>query len=82
MVRSIIKEVVLAIMRIGHSGVIHSYMLLDEEQPQCVSCNAAFTVHHILLECVDFSQIRNKYYQVNTMKQLFQDISIGNIMMF
>ena len=25
------------------------------------------------------SEIRNKYYQVNDMKQLFQDISIDNL---
>ena len=60
---------------------MHSYLLLGEEQPQCVGCDAPFTVRHFLLEYDDFSQIRYKYYQVDNIKQLFQDIS-DNIVLF
>ena len=36
-VRNIRKEeVVLARLRLGHTRVTHSYLLLGEEQPQCV----------------------------------------------
>ena len=55
-VRNIIKEeVVLARLRLGHIRIIHSYLLLGEEQPQCVGCDAPFTVRHFLLECGDFA---------------------------
>ena len=55
-VRSIRKEeVVLARLRLGHSRVTHSYLLLGEEQPQCVGCDAPFTVRHFLLECGDLA---------------------------
>ena len=30
--------------------VIYSYLLLGEEQPQCVGCNAYITVRNFLLE--------------------------------
>ena len=49
----------MAQIRLGHTRVTHSYLLLGEEQPQCVGCDAPFTVHHFLLECDDSAQVRN-----------------------
>ena len=62
--------------------VIVESHILGEEQPQCVGCNAPFTVRLFLLKCDDFVQMRNKYAHVNNMKQLFQDKSVANIMVF
>ena len=76
------EEVVSARICLGHTGVTHSYLLLGEEQPLCVGCDAPITVRHFLLECDDCSQIRFKYYQVDNMKQLFQDIYVDHINMF
>ena len=82
-VRNIRKEeVVLARLRLGHTRVTHSYLLLGDEQPQCVGCDAPFTVRHFLLECGDFAQVRNNYFYVENMKQLFQDKYIDSIMTF
>ena len=44
-------------------------------------------MHHLLyvtsfLECGDFSQLRNKCFHVDNMKQLFQDIHIDRFMKF
>ena len=77
-----LEEVVLARIRIGHTRITHSYLLNREEPPQCVGCDKPFTVRHILLECVDFSNVRNKYYHVDTIKQLFNDVPIDNIFLF
>ena len=70
--------------RVCHTKVTHSYLLQGEEQPQCVGCNAPFTVRHFLLECGDFAQVRNNCFHVDNMKllQLFQDIRIDSIMTF
>ena len=76
------EEVVLARLRLGHTRVTHSYLLQGEEQPQCVGCNAPFTVRHFLLECGDISQVRNNCFHVDNMKQLFQDIHINSIITF
>ena len=82
-VRNIRKEeVVLARLRLGHTRVTHSYLLLGEEHPQCVGCYAPFIVRHFLLECCDFAQVRNNCFHVENMKQLFQDIHIDSIMTF
>ena len=60
------EEVVLARLRLGHTGVTHSYLLQGEEHPQCVGCDAPFTVRHFLLECGDFAQVRNNCFHVDT----------------
>ena len=76
------EEVVLARLRLGHTRVTHSYLLQGEEHPQCVGCDAPFTVRHFLLECGDFAQVRNNCFHVDNMKELFQDIHIDSIMTF
>ena len=82
-VRNIIREeVVLARLRLGHTRVTHSYLLQGEQLPQCVGCDAPFTVRHFLLECGDFAQVRNNCFHVDNMKELFQDIHIDSIMTF
>ena len=82
-VRNIRKEeVVLARIRLGHTRVTHSYLLQGEGQPQCVGCDAPFTVRHFLLECGDFAQVRSNCFHVDNMKKLFQDTHIDSIMTF
>ena len=76
------EEVVLARLRLGHTRVTQSYLLQGEEQPQCVGCDAPFTVRHFLLECGDFAPVRNNCFHVDNMKELFQDIHIDSIMTF
>ena len=72
----------MALLRLGHTRITNSYLLLGEEQPQCVGCDAPFTVRHFLLECGDFAQVRNNCFHVVNMKQLFQDIHIDSILTF
>ena len=76
------EEVVLAQLRIVHTRITHSYLLKREEHPFCFVCEAPFTVHHFLLECGNFSHIRNKYFHVDTLKQLFNGVHIDNVFLF
>ena len=76
------EEVVLARLRIGHTRITHSYLLKREEPPYCFGCDTFFTVRHFLLECGDFSHIRNKYFHVDTIRQLFNDVPIDNVFLF
>ena len=41
-----------------------------------------FTVRHFLHECGDYSHIRKKYFPVDTIKQLFNDVPIDNVFLF
>ena len=71
------EEVVLSRLRIGHSYATHSYLLKREEQPLCIHCDASFTIKHVLLNCVDFENARNRYYRVSTLKERFESVEIS-----
>ena len=64
------------------ADILHSYLLKREEPPYCFGCDALFTVRHFLLECGNFSHIRNKYFHVDKIKQLFNDVPIDNVFLF
>ena len=49
-------------LRIGHTRLTHSYLLLSDDQPECGTCQCPLTVKHILIECVDLNHVRNKYF--------------------
>ena len=72
------EEVVLARLRIGHSFITHSYLLKGEEQPTCVPCDTPFTIKHILLHCIDFQNLHDKFCKVNSLKELFESTEILN----
>ena len=76
------EDVVITRRRIGHTRFTHSYILNREEQPFCIACNQHITVKHILTDCIDFLQDRNKYFQVRDLRQLFQDVPVDNILSF
>ena len=76
------EDVVITRLRIGHTRFTHSYILNREEQPFCIACNQHITVKHILIDCIDFLQDRNKYFQVRDLRQLFQDVPVDNILSF
>ena len=76
------EEVVLSRCRIGHTKLTHSYLLLREEQPECVFCSEPLTAKHLLIDCIDLALARAKYFDVQTMHQLFNTISYDNILLF
>ena len=47
-------------LRIGHTRLTHSYLLAGGDQPECATCQCPLTAKHILTECTDFRDIRNK----------------------
>ena len=73
------EEVVLSRLRIGHTYLTHIHLLKRENPPQCVACQCTLTVKHILVECADFLQIREKYYDTQDMKELFEEVCVENI---
>ena len=41
-----------------------------------------WSMHHSLMECGDFAQVRNNCFHVDNMKELFQVIHIDSIVTF
>ena len=44
-------EIKLTRLRIGHTRLTHSFILIGEDVPMCIECERPVTVKHILLEC-------------------------------
>ena len=68
--------------RIGHTRVTHEYLLKNEDEPQCVPCNCKYTIKHVLINCIDFADIRKKHFNVNNMYDLFNNVPFTNIVAF
>jgi len=70
-------KVVINRLRIGHTRCTHSYLLSGADQPECTTCQCPLTVKHILVECSDFNDTRNKHFV-----ELFRTADVCNILDF
>ncbi|KAJ8041051.1 hypothetical protein HOLleu_11746 [Holothuria leucospilota] len=59
-------------MKSIHHYLTHAYLLHTDEIPYCIPCDCAVTVSHILVDCYEYSHIRQKYYTVPNLKTLFE----------
>ena len=75
-------SVVLTRLKIGHSPLTHQFLLTQKEKPFCVGCQKDFTIRHILTECSDFTEIRQKYYKCTNIKILFDVVRERKIIDF
>ena len=56
-------------LRIGHTYKTHECLLRGELEPHYIPCNKLLTVKHILLDCIDFANIRPNIFKVNNLKR-------------
>ena len=75
-------RVVINRLRIGHTRLTNSYLLKGENQPECQACQYALTVKHILIDCTHLSAVRQRYFRVDTLKELCEIVDSGNIIAF
>ena len=68
-------------LKLGHTDITQ-YLLTHQEMPFCEGCNEYYTVKHILLNCIEFSDIREKYYKCKDLKALFDAIDPQSIINF
>ena len=61
-------------LRIGHTRCTHSYLLSGADQPECTTCRCPLTVKHILVECTDFNDTRNKHFIASSIEELFKTL--------
>ena len=48
----------------------------SEDEPRYVACYCDLTVEHILIECGDISEVRQRYYDAENLLQLVRQISV------
>ena len=75
-------EVIFTRLRIGHTALTHKYLLQGDEKPFCVGCDTDFTIRHILTECLDFGEIRRKYYKCKKLQDIFSVVGPSKILNF
>ena len=68
--------------RIGHTHLTHSYLLKNEPMPECVPCFSDLTIKHFLVDCVDYTHIRERHYNVTDIKELFENVNATTILNF
>ena len=42
---------------------------------RCVACNTSIAVKHILIECADLLEVRNKYFKERSLCSLFRNVN-------
>ena len=65
-------EVIMCRSRLGHDRLTHSYLFRNEDPPECIYCACRLTVKHIFIECPDFELSRQKYFNCNSLPELFE----------
>jgi len=58
------ESIIINRLRIGHTRLTHSYLLSGDDQPTCSTCGHPLTVRHILWDCVDLQDVRQRHYSV------------------
>ena len=65
------EETVLSRLHTGHSYLTQIHLLKGEDPPFCIACNEVMTIKHLLLDCADLIDVRENYFTVNSLKDLF-----------
>ena len=63
-----------------HSRLTHSYLLNNEERPECIPCNSNFSLKHVLIDCVDVADVRQTFYNANSLSNLFTNVAGDTIL--
>ena len=76
------EEVILSRLRIGRTYFSHWFILRKENPPECIACQEAYSVKHVLIDCTDLGLIRSRFYHVPDMKTLFDTVNVDSILTF
>jgi len=57
-------------------------LLNNEERPECIPCNYNFSLKQVLIDCVDVVDVRQTFYNVNNVYDLFKNVADDTIVKF
>ena len=52
----------------------HEFLLKGEPPPECIPCDCPLTIKHLLIECADFNDVRQGFYQVPSLQDLLKTV--------
>lgn len=67
------EGVVLTRLRIGHSSLTHSYHMSRDQPPICEVCGCQISIKHVLVECPQYTESRQKHKLSITLKTILDD---------
>ena len=76
------EQVTIMRLHIGRSRLTHSFILKQEQQPQCLTCQTPCTIKHHLLESKVLNDTRKRYFHANTMKDSFENVHMDDVLSF
>ena len=50
-------------------------LLSGDDLPKCGTCQCPLTVKHILVDCVDLKDVRNKHFVASSIKSMLSAVS-------
>jgi ribonuclease HI len=59
-------ETVLNRLLIGHTYFTHSFLLRNEDPPFCHACDKTISIRHVLTECADLVDARERFFNGNS----------------
>ena len=80
--KSVRDDTIIRRARIGHTHLTHKHVLRGEPPPECGNCGDRYTVKHILIDCVQYQQIRRRHFNVDSLKELFDKVQPETIIQF
>jgi kelch-like protein 2/3 len=57
-------------------------LLNNEKRPECIPCNSIFSLKHVLIDCVDVADVRQTFYNANSLSKLFTNVAGDTILQF
>jgi hypothetical protein len=55
---------------------------LHFERPECIPCNSNFSLKHVLIDCVNVADLRQTFYNTNSLSNLFTNVAGHTILQF
>ena len=60
----------------------HSFILKQEQPPQCLTCQTPYTIKHILMKCAVLATARDGHFKTDNMRDLFENINMDDVLSF
>ena len=75
-------SVLLNRLHINHTRLTHSFLHSGDDSPECGTCQCPLTTKHILIDCVDLKDVRDKHFVASSIKDLFDGVEAHKIIDF
>ena len=76
------SSLLIGIQLVSSDRLTHIYLLNNEERPKCIPCNSNYSIKHVLIYCLDVADVRQNFYNVSNLYDLFTNVAGDTILKF